>query len=138
MRYAIVGVLVALLAPTAAMAGGRGDWGHGGGHHRGGGGDRWSVSIGFGSSDYYGSSSSFGFNYSRGYDRGWSRPAPVYAPPVYSRPPICYTPAPVVYQPVYTPPPVVVYQPPVYRYEPYCAPAGGYGYYNSTNYYYGR
>jgi hypothetical protein len=128
MRYALLAVMVVGLMPVVAEAG-----------HRDRDRDsRWSVSVGFGYSDYgYRSGSHFGtgFSYSEGYRYRGHYPRYDYYPrPVYRE----YCPPPVVYRPapVYAPPPVVYYPPPVYRYEP-CYPSGGYTYYRAR-YHYGR
>jgi hypothetical protein len=134
MRYALLALVVLGLAPVAAEAGHRDRD------------SRWSVSVGFGYSDYGWRGGDYfdtRIRYSERYDRGWDC-YPRYSrvsdcPPRYYYRETYYCPPPVVYRPapVYVaPPPVVYYPAPVYRYD--CYPRGGYGYYRSTSYYYGR
>jgi hypothetical protein len=134
MRYALLALVVLGLTPVMAEAGHRDRD------------SRWSVSVGFGYSDYgWGGGDYFSsrIRYSEGYHGGY-RHYPRYSDVSYCPPRYeyreTYCPPPVVYQPapVYVaPPPVVYYPAPVYRYEP-CYPSGGYGYYRSTSFYYGR
>jgi hypothetical protein len=125
MRYALIGLLAVFVFPALALAGDR---------HRGSG---FSVSVGVGYRDSYGSRYDGGYldtsfhysnhrsryydNYDRGgrhdghFRRDFYRPAPIYvAPPRYCPPPVViYRPA-----PVYCPPPAYVYRPTVRYYGP--------------------